>query len=269
MPACQSCTRDTADLHLCPGCLDQLRAELRDVRWLVEQLTLTLTRQTAVGDRHGGRSAERPLPYHHHASVDLESLRDGLAAWCRDLAARRGVTLDTDHTPDGYARWLLRWPSEITIHPDAGELHSDVLALTRAARRTIDRHPDLRYLGPCDRCGHDLYVPVHARRTVCRGDADGEPCDAEYAVEDRRVWLLEQAVDQLRTARQLSAELPWVSGIAVSAKLISMWAHRGKLTVYGPHPRDERQAARYRVGEVVDVARAMAVDKQAKATGAA
>ena len=269
MPDCVIDQRPT-DSALCHSCLDQLRGELRAVRWLAAQLTITLTRQAVGGDRNGPRSAERPLPFHLAASVDLESLRDGLAAWCRDIAQRRHVTCDASHTPDGYARWLLRWPSELAGHPDAAELHGDILALTRAARRTIDRHPDLRYLGPCDACGSELYVPSFATHATCRGEhEDTTPCDAVYEVEPRRIWLLEQAVDQLRTARQLSAELPWVSGIQVSAKLISMWATRGKLTTYGPHPRDERQAARYRVGEVVDVARKMAVDRHAKTTGAA
>ncbi|MGE4164235.1 MAG: hypothetical protein AB7G23_21135 [Vicinamibacterales bacterium] len=278
MPDCVIDQRPT-DSALCHSCLDQLRTELRAVRWLTAQLTITLTRQAVGGDRNGPRSAERPLPFHPAASVDLESLRDGLAYWCRDIAQRRHVTLDTPHTPDGYARWLLRWPSELAGHPDAAELHGDILALTRAARRTIDRHPDLRYLGPCDACGADLYVPPHATHATCRGErttldqhgnvVDTTPCEAVYEVEPRRIWLLEQAVDQLRTARQLSAELPWIAGVQVSAKLISMWALRDKITTYLPHPHDQDRASRFRVGEVIDVAREMAVKRQAKATGAA
>lgn len=270
MPDCAVCTRPAPDVNLCGGCLDTLKGELRAVPWLTAQLEVTLTRQSRAGDRNGPRSAERPLPFDWDASVDLESLRDGLAHWCRDIAQRRHVTLDTPHTPTGYARWLLRWPTEIAAHPDAGELHGDTLALTKAARRTIDRHPDLRYLGPCDQCGADLYAPVHAEVVDCHGEHDnGEPCEAVYDIPARRAWLLEQAVDQLRTARQLAYELPWITGITINAKLIGMWAVRGKLTRYLPHAKDPDQATRFRVGEVIEVARMMAVERQAKASGAA
>lgn len=279
MPDCPIDARPT-DTVLCPGCLDQVRTELRQVPWLTRQLDITLTRQARTGDRNGPRSTDHPLPYHHGASVDIESLRDGLAYWAGQVAQRRGVTVDTPHSPPGYARWLLRWPSEIAGHPDAAELHGDVLALTHAARRTIDRHPDLRYLGPCDTCGHDLYATVHAVTVDCQGDlapvdaASGDllpslPCEAVYEIAPRRIWLLEQAADQLRTARQLSFELPWIAGVTVTAERIGMWAKRGKVTIYLPHPLDERQAQRFRVGEIIEHARAMAVEQNSRVSGAA
>lgn len=272
MADCQTCTRPAPDVNLCSGCLDALRGELRAVSWLVAQLEVTLTRQSREGDRNGPRSAERPLPFDWNASVDLESLRDGLAMWCRAIAERRHVDLDTTPDAPGYARWLLRWSNELATHPDAGELHGDILALTKAARRTIDRHPERRYLGPCDieGCSGELYAPVHAETVACRGELDdGTRCDAVYDIPARRAWLLEQASDQLRTARQLAYELPWIAGLTITRERIGMWASRGKLTRYLPHAKDPDQAARYRVGEVIEVARAMAVEKQAKASGAA
>jgi hypothetical protein len=264
VPDCVIDGRPT-DTALCRSCLDGLLVELRSVTWLVRQLTITLTRQARVGERHGSRSAETPLPFHHGASVDLESLRDGLSAWAREVAQRRGVTLDADPSPTALARWLLRWPTELASHPEAAELHGDITELTRAARRTIDRSPELRYLGPCDACGADLYVPVHAVVATCRG----EDCDAAYAVADRRAWLLEQAADQLRTARQLSNELPWIAGVKITAEQIGMWAVRGRVTKFLPHPQDERRAARFRVGEIIEHARKMATERAARHSGAA
>lgn len=280
MPECPIDGRPTETV-LCPGCLDALRAELRQVPWLVRQLTITLTRQSRAGDRNGPRASERPLVFDLNASIDLETLRDGLGHWATQIAQRRGVTVDSPHTPDGYARWLLRWTSEIAGHPDAAELADDITAMTKAARRTIDRAPDLRYLGPCDTCGHDLYAPVHAEHVDCHGevrildDTTGEelppaPCDASYEIASRRIWLLEQAVDQLRTANQLAYELPWIAGVTITAARIGMWAKRGKVTVYLPHPKDERQAQRFRVGEIIEHARAMAVEQaNGRASGAA
>jgi hypothetical protein len=275
---CQVCTRPAPDAQLCRSCVDQLAVELRAVPWLVDQLTITLTRQARVSDRNGGRSSENPLPFHLAASIDLETLRDGLAAWAGAVAEQRGIQVDAARDPRELARWLRRWIGELAQHPDASELHGDILAMTHAARRTIDRAPDLRFVGPCDGhrastpptepsgCGEDLYVGVNAREAVCRTDG----CGAVYGIQDRRTWLREQAEDQLRTARQLAYELPWIAGVVINVKTIGMWAARGKITRYLPHPNDEDQASRFRVGEVIDHAQKMAEEEAARhANGAA
>lgn len=291
MPDCAACSRPVTDALLCRGCIDELKGELRALigsapttrfperateqraissnRGLIAELGDTLTRQARVGQRNGRRGPETPLPFHLAASIDLETLRDALAMWAQAVAAQRGVTVDADHTPTAYAAWLLRWAGEVAQHEAADELLGDILAMTKAARRTIDLAPELRYVGPCDGhraivddtigCGKDLYASLNAHTVTC----GTEGCDAEYNIETRRIWLLEQAVDQLRTTTQLSRELPWIAGITINAKLIGMWAARGKLTRYLPHPHDTRAATRYRVGEVIELAREMASDQAA------
>jgi hypothetical protein len=269
---CTVCTRPVSDAQLCRGCIDQLVAELRQVPWLAEQLEITLTRQARVGHRNGPRSAERPLVFHWGASVDLDTMRTTLAVWAHTVAEARGIQVDAATKPAPLALWITRWVGEAAQHPDAAELHGDILSITRAARRTIDLAPELRYVGPCDGhqalqpetvgCGEDLYVGMHAFTARC----NTEGCDAEYNIETRRAWLLEQAVDQLRTARQLAYELPWIAGITITTKVIGMWSARDKLTKYLPHPKDERKATRFRVGEVIELARSMAAKQ---ASGAA
>jgi len=274
---CGVCARPAPDATICPSCAGLTVAELRQVPWLVEQLEVTLTRQSRTGDRNGPRSAERPLPFDHNASVDLETLRDTLAMWGRSIAERRSIPAPTGNTVT-LASWLLLWPSDLAGHPDAHELHDQVVSACNAARRTIDRRPDLKFLGPCDAvgatvlpddghngCGEDLYAHLNARTITCRTPE----CYAVYDVDKRRAWLLEAAVDQLRTAKQLSDELPWIAGVNVTSKLISMWASRGTaglgaLHTYLPHPQDPRKAQRFRVGEVIDYARAMQQEAQAK-----
>lgn len=277
MSDCDICTRPS-DARLCRACIDKLVAELDQIAWLVDQVEITLTRQGRTGDRNGGRSAERPLPFHHGASVDLESMHGGLAFWTLTVAEQRNLTPPEDRTAPALADWLIRWIGDAAQVNDAAELHGDILALTTAARRTIDRHADLRFVGPCDGhqaltkpadqpcCGKDLYVTLHAREAVCRTDG----CGAVYPIEDRRVWLLEQAVDQLRTARQLAYELPWIAGVHVTAKTIGMWSARDKITRYLPDPRDPSGGARFRVGEVIEHARRMAAEQAHRnANGAA
>jgi hypothetical protein len=141
--------------------------------------------------------------------------------------------------------------------------------MIRAAERTIDRAPDMRCLGPCDvdGCVAWLYVPVHADIAYC----PSPDCDAQYRVEDRRAWLLEQTVDRLMTAAEIARDLPWIAGTKIDRKLINKWSSRDKITRYDPHPTDKRHAPRFRVGEVIDRIRADATEAAAKhaANGAA
>jgi hypothetical protein len=255
--------RPADSAFLCRGCLDALKAELRSVAWLVEQLGVTLTRQARVGQRNGPRSAETPLPFHLRASVDLETLRDGLGMWALAVAEQRGILLESDPTPAAFASWLLRHPNDVAQHPDAAELHGDVLAMTEAARRTIDLPPQKHFVGPCDDCGEDLYCGPAAKVVACRT----EGCEFSAEVESRRIWLLEAAVDQLRTAAELSRELPWIGGVTIDRKLINQWAVRGRITKFLPHPRDPHGRARFRLGEVLERARETVMERSARVAG--
>ena len=263
---CSICTRPSNDANLCVSCLDALKAELRAVPWLVEQLEVTLTRQARVGQRNGPRSAEHPLPFHVNAAVDLETLRDGLGMWATTVAEQRQIQVDAVGSV-ALASWLLRWAGEVAQHPDAAELHGDILAMTAAARRTIDLPAERRYVGPCDECGRDLYCSALAKVVRCQT----EGCEFEAPVEERRTWLLEAAVDQLRTAAELSRELPWIGGVTIDRKLINQWASRGLggvvLTPYGPHPRDPYGRTRYRLGEVLGFARRAIEARPARIAG--
>lgn len=257
MPDCSIDGRPAPDAGICRGCLDQLVGILRTVPALVDDLEVTLSRQARVGTRNGPRASETPLPFHLRASVDLETLRDGLGMWAGVVATRRGVSLDAPASAVGYAAWLVRWSGEVAQHPDAAELHGDVLAMAEAARRTVDLPPTLHYCGPCDECGEDLYVGQMAKVVTCRT----EGCKFSADVVERRAWLLEAAVDQLRTAAELSRELPWIGGVVITRNAISQWAVRGKITKYLPHPRDPYGRARFRVGEIIEVARQSASEK--------
>lgn len=256
MTDCAIDGRPAPDATICRGCLDQLVGILRTVPALVDDLEVTLSRQARVGTRNGPRSSETPLPFHLSASVDLETLRDGLGMWAGVVATRRGVSLDAPASAVGYAAWLVRWSGEVAQHPDAAELHGDVLAMAEAGRRTVDLPAALHFVGPCDNCEADLYCSAGAAGVACRTEA----CGATYDVAARRAWLLEAAVDQLRTAAELSRELPWIGGVVIDRKLINQWAVRGKVTKFLPHPRDPYGRTRFRLGEVIDLAREHARD---------
>jgi hypothetical protein len=281
MPAaCSVCTQPT-DLRLCSSCLGQLTADLRSLlpHWerrgddlervpgLIEDLEVTLTRQARIGERHGPRSAELPLPYHLAASVDLETLRDGLGMWCKTIATHRGVTVDAEQEPAALTMWLLRWTGEIARHDDAGELFGDITAMIRAGRRTVDLPPERKYVGPCDGhqatteleayCGQDLYVTVRPGQLPEHVTCATDGCGARYPMQARRVWLLEQAYDRLLTAAEMSRAISeLIPGKPISPNRIAQWAARGKITKYLPHPKDPHKKPRFRVEDIIVMVRA-------------
>jgi hypothetical protein len=274
--------RPAPDARLCNGCLDALKAELRAIPDLVQQLDITLTRQARIGERNGPRSTETPLPFHAGASVDLEALRDTLHYWCKTIAEKRGVHLDADIQPDQLARWLLRYPTEAAQLEDAAELFENIHSMTKAARRTIDLAPDRRFLGPCDSCGEDLFIWVTPGRLPEKVHCANEECDFSTSVQERRAYLLEAAYDRLLTAAEMSRairELVPGQTRPVSANTISQWASRGlsttggrqTLTKYRHHPKDPScqctppepcRRPRFRVEEVIQFARMAMGDVQ-------
>jgi hypothetical protein len=276
---CSVCTQPT-DLKLCSNCLGQLTADLRSllprdvlldgrptrVPGLLEDLEVTLTRQARIGERSGPRSSEVPLPYHSAASVDLETLRDGLGMWAKTIATTRGVVVDADNEPAELAKWLLRWSGEIARHPDAGELYGDVTSMIRAANRTVDLPPDRKYVGPCDGqqattelegCGEDLYISVRPGQLPEYVTCATEGCGARYPMKARRAWLLEAAYDRLLTAAEMSRAIgELIPGKPISPNRISQWAARGKITKYLPHPKDPHKKPRFRVEDIITMVRA-------------
>jgi hypothetical protein len=277
------------ELRLCTGCLDALKAELRAIPDLVEQLNVTLTRQARIGERNGPRSTETPLPYHAGASVDLEALRDTLHYWCKTIAEKRGVRLDADIQPDQLSRWLLRYPTEAAQLEDAAELFENIHSMTKTARRTIDLAPDRRFLGPCDECGAELYIWCTPNRIPDTVYCATEECSFSARVEERRGYLLEKAYNQLMTAAEMSRairELVPGQTRPISANTISQWAARGlsttdgrhTLTKYRHHPKEQScqcnpmatppepcRRPRFLVVEVIEFARhAMGATNQRK-----
>lgn len=259
MAECVIDRRPTADALICQSCLDDLRAELRQVPWLVEQLGITLTRQARVGERNGPRSSETPLPYHVGASDELDVLRDTLWVWARAVAEQRGIDLPEVKDSVELGQWMLRHPHDIAQHTDVGELHGDVLAILKTIRHTIDLGPDRRFLGPCDNCGEELNIWIYPGHLPKHVYCSTEGCGAEYDMAERRVWLLEAAYDRLLTATEMSRAIRELvpGGKPLSPSLISLWAHRGRITKYLPHPRDAHKRPRYRVEDVVQIARDM------------
>jgi hypothetical protein len=69
---------------LCPGCLNDLRRGLAALPDLVDDLNLTITRQTATGSRNGARSSADPvIAWDERASKTLTAAMVMLVSWAK------------------------------------------------------------------------------------------------------------------------------------------------------------------------------------------
>lgn len=121
-------------------------------------------------------------------------------------------------------------------------------------RRAIDRPPERVYLGPCDRCTHDLYASPGDPAVIC-----GE-CNTTYLVDQRRRWLLHSLREHLATATEISQGIGELYGQPVNRNTIYTWHHRERLLDHG-YARNTHQPL-FRIGDVLDLAEQPATRRQ-------
>lgn len=248
---CGRPTRDAA--YVCDQCGDDLARALGDVPWLTDELQTTITRQRATPTEGGGKSFDKPLPWHEKAADTLRTLHGLLVSWarfCEEEAIRnsspRTRMLDShDDNPAALSRWLLWRVDGLTLHdigPDAVDELTDAVA---ACHRVIDRRPDRWYAGPCltEGCGSDLYARRREGSVKCRD------CEAVYDVAERREWLLLEAEDRLAPAADLARAVSWLGAEPLTPDRVRKWAERGRITAKA---HDGRRPL-YRVGDAIDL----------------
>lgn len=259
--AVESCGRPVGDAYVCQACALDLERALGDVRWLLDQLDIVLTKQTAsaggVGWTTGSKDA--PLPYNVEASEARWVLVNTVTTWARVVEEEHPNTTAAP-TIGGVgllAAWLSSYAGWLRTHSAAGEVVEEVLSAVASAQRIVDVKPDRWYAGPCEGadgqvCGHDLYAKPNAARVTCPA------CGTTYDAVERREWLLEAARDHLGTARE-------VVGLfrgAVTSDQLKGWVRRGKVSPHGSAVHRGRSVATYRIGDVMDVCAAERFDER-------
>lgn len=247
-PICASptCDRPPHDGHLCQSCINTLRRDLEAIPDLLADIMVTISRQDRLSDSDGRGSSEKPLPLRLGPMEAKRDLADTITAWSDHVAARRDTNL-TGQTTLQRADWLTLYLGEVQDDPRAGDLADEIGFAVITAQRAVDKPLQPRYVGPCDKCGADLYAHPRAKAVDCPNVPE---CETSYNVDDRREWLLEQAKDQLLTATELSRALPGLLQVPLNAATIRSWAHRGKLTQHPPLP-DRPKEPVYRVGDAI------------------
>lgn len=257
-PCTARCGRPADGYYLCRWCADELHHSLGTVPTLADELDITVTRQTALGDPLpvSNPSTVQPLPYDPNAAECVWVLRDTLTVWAHVIADHIGHTVDAGDLP-ALADWLRARVHSVRTHTAAGECFDELCHAIRYGWSTVDRRIGWVFIGPCtsDGCTADLYaradpdnpgrIDPHQTVVSCRD------CGARWNAETRRDWLLEQLRDATATAREIACAAGTIAGREINVKTIRSWCHQGRIAIRGRTPGGRPL---HRIGDVVDVA---------------
>lgn len=218
------------DTQICTICRDKLTRELAELPSLLEDLYVTLSRQTALG-RNGSRSASAALPFDPRASMAAEVLRSTLIGWVRELHDQAEYwPIDTLHA---VAVWLYARRHRLLDHPAVEQACDEIGHACALARRATDRPPVRIYAGRCGYlgCDEDLMAKPGRDTVRCRR------CGTIHDVGARRDRMLAELDSMLLTASEIArigAYLGELTGGRERArKLINKWYERGRLVAHG------------------------------------
>jgi len=254
---CQVCSAPCGDdAYLCRTHTDDLTRDLQAVPDLVAELETTITRQDRIAaERHGGRSAERPLPFNLRASETASNLNTTINAWALDvsrLAEDERDRLSEHHYADSaaVASWLARNLHTLRQHPEAGIAFDELTHAVLEARRSVDRPLERVFAGPCGEpladgtdCREDLYAAPGKSHATCRG------CGARHDMQERRDWMLSCIEDQVAYSGLL-AGLVSNLGVQIGSSTIRRYASAGRIHAISV---DAKRRPLYRIGDVLDV----------------
>ena len=262
---------------LCAACHSDLTRALNDTPFYAAHLEVAFARLGVLGDNAGRRSADPVVPFHSPASSMAADLHTTLTHWATQLATPPKTPIYGPTCPPpckhasckavrrtrphgtrsaDIARWLTLHLDQLHRRTDAYLMAADIIAITNAAARMIDRPADLVYAGPCDRCSTDLYARLSAPTVSCR------MCNDRYDVDARRRWLLAEAEDTLAHAALIARALSRL-GQEISVDRIYKWHERRQLLPHAYQARGERQIPLYRVGDVLELLHRASTDRDA------
>lgn len=257
---CQACQHGTSsNATICPNCVDELKQLLGDVRALLRELNVALSRQSRIGPRlPGGKGSEAPLPFDLAASEAADVLlAHTITRWALDIwrhgRQTPGQTWARSEAPKDPVAYLLSVVDLVKGQNYAAVMLDEIRAAVQNARETIDLSKDYLEAGACPTCSARLLARPGDVQIECRR------CGATYDVGDRRLAMLADAEDRLLTAKECERLVDVLLRHGESDRVrkripagsVRGWASRGELEAVGV---DLEGRPTYRFGDVLDKA---------------
>ena len=236
------CTTDSPSR---PSCRSELERHLAEMRWLDEELTISLTGSKGIDYRTmgGAKSDTLPLPWNERASRARHDLKAELVGWVRIILPRADWPSDR---LTAIAACLMMRLDLIAKRDDAWTIYDGITLASQKARAVVFAKPaDRRFLIPCEGAISD------------EGEVISEsPCDGEVWALDgasvgecdecRRAYDVDQALttrdvylsDKLFTAQEIAHLTHRTFGVPVPKvySLVTQWSRRGRITPHGTAP---------------------------------
>jgi hypothetical protein len=253
---CPSCGCEQGAGLLCARETDLLEKALGDVRWIVTELGVTMSKQARLGTPGKGGLARERNPIDLGALESAVHLKDILVGWARDVSSEAWRPTNAEASVVGgltnsACRLLLTSVPDVRKHPAADELLSEVTEAVEQARRSIDRPADRAYLGQCytELPGEDgdpvtCYAEIWSRPDA--SEATCKVCGVTHDVAERRAWLLTRAADMLVTVKEASRYIGDVGGMTVTESSIRGLIHRKRLGY-------RAETTTFRLGDLLEV----------------
>lgn len=221
-------------------------------QWVVDELDITLTRQSQFGNTldSTGKSTETPVVFHEAAAEIAFELHGTVLAWVNEVCTQRKLQFPGVDRTGRMAHWLWQHVVDVALIEDAEAALDELRDALKRAERVIDRPIGRIYVGPCGtdsdtgRCGADLYA------TPLKAEVQCKVCGATHEVEKRREALREEVRGLIGTAVELARMLPWILDSPVRENTIRQWAKRKRLVA---RTTDQTGRPMYRVGDVIDL----------------
>jgi hypothetical protein len=148
--AVDGCGLQAHERRICGVCAGNLERDLAEMPALLDDLSVTLSRQARIGGHtNGSRAFERPLPFDPRASEAGDVLRSTLVGWIRDL--HDGAEYWPVDSLHGMALWLYRRLSRLLDHPAAEEAVDEIRFAVGLCKRVTDKPANRTAfaVGPC------------------------------------------------------------------------------------------------------------------------
>jgi hypothetical protein len=244
--AVDGCALLAHERRICSICAGNLERDLAEMPALLDDLSVTLSRQARIGGHtNGSRAFERPLPYDPRASEAGDVLRSTLVGWVREL--HDGAEYWPVDSLHGMALWLHGRLARLLDHPAAEEAVDEFRFAVDLCKRAIDRPPVRIYAGTCgiDGCDIALYAKPMSPDVDCPG------CGHRHSVAERRETMLAALDGMLLTIGEI-VNLATYLGDGMERKrtrnLLDKWVERRRIT---PHSVDREGRPLYPFGETV------------------
>ena len=248
--ACPVCTAEQPEGLCCHDCTSRLERNLSEVRGIVDELAVTISKQARIGQAGKPGPARERSPVNWGASAVADNLGNVLTTWAHEIVSNPCGRWMHQPAQDG-AHILLGNINLVRRHPAVAELVDEIADALSQARKVIDRPADRQYLGQCMAptpdvqgrditCLADVWARQHAHAATCSA------CGITHDVAERRAWLLLQASDMLVTAKEASRYIGEVGHIRVTEASIRGLIHRERIA-YRPGTKT------LRLGDLLDV----------------